>query len=133
MCRTGSSDAGGPVVGWWLPHSRHGRGGEQRGHHQRQLFARHGLKDAGFRAYCHTRTADFPAGRKKTFQIQNPDRLLTGAWGLKPYDGLIGVKNGYTSNAGNTFTGAATRGGRTLLVMVMHPRAGYNAVYEEAA
>ncbi|GGY61538.1 hypothetical protein GCM10010300_00460 [Streptomyces olivaceoviridis] len=97
------------------------------------LFARHGLKDPGFRAYCGTRTADFPAGGKKTFQIQNTDRLLTGAWGLKTYDGLIGVKNGYTSHAGNTFTGAATRGGRTLLVTVMHPDAGGNAVYEHTA
>ncbi len=97
------------------------------------LFARHGLKDADFRGYCGTRTADFPAGGKKTFQIQNTDRLLTGAWGLKTYDGLIGVKNGYTSHAGNTFTGAATRGGRTLLVTVMHPEAGGNAVYEQTA
>ncbi|MFD8390262.1 D-alanyl-D-alanine carboxypeptidase family protein [Streptomyces sp. NPDC059680] len=97
------------------------------------LFARHGLKDADFRGYCGTRTADFPAGGKKTFQIQNTDRLLTGAWGLRTYDGLIGVKNGYTSHAGNTFTGAATRGGRTLLVTVMHPAEGSNAVYEQTA
>ncbi|MEU0332856.1 serine hydrolase [Streptomyces sp. NPDC006193] len=97
------------------------------------LFARHGLQDADFRRYCGTRTADFPAGGKKTFQIQNTDRLLTGAWGLKTYEGLIGVKNGYTSHAGNTFTGAATRGGRTLLVTVMHPDAGGNAVYEQTA
>ncbi|MFG2473485.1 D-alanyl-D-alanine carboxypeptidase family protein [Streptomyces fagopyri] len=97
------------------------------------LFARHGLADADFRAYCSTRTADFPAGGKKTFQIQNTDRLLTGAWGVPTYDGLIGVKNGYTSNAGNTFTGAATRGGRTLLVTVMHPKSGGSGVYEETA
>ncbi|MGW2784655.1 D-alanyl-D-alanine carboxypeptidase family protein [Streptomyces populi] len=97
------------------------------------LFARHGLADADFRAYCSMRTADFPAGGKKTFQIQNTDRLLTGAWGMKPYEGLIGVKNGYTSHAGNTFTGAATRDGRTLLVTVMHPRSGGNGVYEETA
>ncbi|MFI1163060.1 D-alanyl-D-alanine carboxypeptidase family protein [Streptomyces sp. NPDC020801] len=97
------------------------------------LFARHGLHNADFRGYCGTRTADFPAGGKKTFQIQNTDRLLTGAWGLNTYEGLIGVKNGYTSNAGNTFTGAAVRGGRTLLVTVMHPTAGSNAVYEETA
>ncbi len=97
------------------------------------LFARNGLKDADFRGYCGTRTADFPAGGKKTFQIQNTDRLLTGAWGLEVYEGLIGVKNGYTSHAGNTFTGAATRGGRTLLVTVMHPHVGGNAVYEQTA
>ncbi|WP_079177856.1 D-alanyl-D-alanine carboxypeptidase family protein [Streptomyces mangrovisoli] len=97
------------------------------------LFARHGLHDTDFRSYCATRTADFPAGKKKTFQIQNTDRLLTGAWGLDVYKGLIGVKNGYTSHAGNTFTGAATRDGRTLLVTVMHPAPGTNAVYEQTA
>ncbi|MER7841241.1 D-alanyl-D-alanine carboxypeptidase [Streptomyces sp. NPDC096040] len=97
------------------------------------LFARHGLKDDDFRGYCGTRTANFPAGGKKTFQIQNTDRLLTGSWGLGTYKGLFGVKNGYTSHAGNTFTGGATRGGRTLLVTVMHPDSGSNAVYEEAA
>ncbi|MFJ2826365.1 D-alanyl-D-alanine carboxypeptidase family protein [Streptomyces sp. NPDC087263] len=97
------------------------------------LFARHGLADADFRAYCATRTADFPAGGKKTFQIQNTDRLLTGADGVAVYDGLIGVKNGYTSNAGNTFTGAATRDGRTLLVTVLHPKSGGGGVYEETA
>ncbi|MER5604112.1 D-alanyl-D-alanine carboxypeptidase, partial [Streptomyces sp. NPDC002265] len=97
------------------------------------LFARHGLENADFREYCGTRTADFPAGGKKTFQIQNTDRLLSGAYGVKTYPGLIGVKNGYTSHAGNTFTGAATRGGRTLIVTVMHPESGYNSVYEETA
>ena len=97
------------------------------------LFARHGLADADFRAYCATKTADFPAGGKKTFQIQNTDRLLTGAYGVTTYDGLIGVKNGYTSHAGNTFTGAATRDGRTLLVTVMHPDSGGSGVYEETA
>ncbi|MDQ0748037.1 D-alanyl-D-alanine carboxypeptidase (penicillin-binding protein 5/6) [Streptomyces africanus] len=97
------------------------------------LFARYGLRDPGFRAYCRTRTADFPAGGGKTFQIQNTDRLLDGAWGLRAYPGLIGVKNGYTTHAGNTFTGAATRAGRTLLVTVMHPADRADAVYEEAA
>ncbi|MEB8338639.1 D-alanyl-D-alanine carboxypeptidase family protein [Streptomyces endophyticus] len=96
------------------------------------LFARAGLKNDDFRGYCATKVADFPAGGSKTFQIQNTDRLLTGQ-GVTPYEGLIGVKNGYTSHAGNTFTGAATRGGRTLLVTVMHPKSGYEAVYEETA
>ncbi|MFF5140715.1 D-alanyl-D-alanine carboxypeptidase family protein [Streptomyces sp. NPDC013157] len=97
------------------------------------LFARHGLKDDDFRGYCGTRTANFPAGGKKNFQIQNTDRLLTGAWGLDVYKGLFGVKNGYTSHAGNTFTGGATRDGRTLLVTVMHPDPATNAVYEQTA
>lgn len=97
------------------------------------LFARHGLRDADFRAYCATKAADFPAGGRKTFRIENTDRLLSGTYGVTPYPGMIGVKNGYTTHAGNTFTGAATRDGRTLLVTVLHPESGNNAVYEETA
>ncbi|MGW1272827.1 D-alanyl-D-alanine carboxypeptidase family protein, partial [Streptomyces sp. NPDC002491] len=97
------------------------------------LFARHGLRDAAFRAYCATRTARFPAGGGRTRVIENTDRLLSGASGVTPYPGLIGVKNGFTSNAGNTFAGAATRAGRTLIVTVLRPESGHNAVYEETA
>ncbi|MFH9349755.1 D-alanyl-D-alanine carboxypeptidase family protein [Kitasatospora sp. NPDC017646] len=96
------------------------------------LFARAGLRNADFRSYCSTRTARFPGGLDKNtgqrtaFDISNTDRLLG------KYPGLIGVKNGYTTNAGATFTGAAERGGRTLLVTVMHPEA-QGRVYDEAA
>ncbi|MER7580157.1 D-alanyl-D-alanine carboxypeptidase [Kitasatospora sp. NPDC097691] len=96
------------------------------------LFARAGLRNADFRSYCATRTARFPGGLDKltgqrtSFDIANTDRLLG------KYPGLIGVKNGYTTNAGATFTGAAERGGRTLLVTVMHPEA-QGKVYDEAA
>ncbi|MCX5269588.1 D-alanyl-D-alanine carboxypeptidase family protein [Streptomyces sp. NBC_00199] len=101
--------------------------------HDLALFARHGLRDADFRAYCATRSASFPAGDGRTRVIENTDRLLSGASGVTPYPGLLGVKNGFTSNAGNTFAGAATRAGRTLIVTVLHPRSGHNAVYEETA
>ncbi|MFE6051532.1 D-alanyl-D-alanine carboxypeptidase family protein [Kitasatospora sp. NPDC056446] len=96
------------------------------------LFARAGLRNADFRSYCATRTARFPGGLDKltglrgSFDIANTDRLLG------KYPGLIGVKNGYTTNAGATFTGAAERDGRTLLVTVMHPEA-QGKVYDEAA
>ncbi|MGV9264171.1 D-alanyl-D-alanine carboxypeptidase family protein [Kitasatospora sp. NPDC003701] len=96
------------------------------------LFARAGLRNKDFRAYCSTRTARFPGGVDKTtgqrtaFDIANTDRLLG------KYPGLIGVKNGYTTGAGATFTGAAERGGRTLLVTVMHPES-QSKVYDEAA
>ncbi|MEV0534516.1 D-alanyl-D-alanine carboxypeptidase [Kitasatospora sp. NPDC050463] len=96
------------------------------------LFARAGLRNKDFRAYCSTRTARFPGGvdkttgQRTTFDIANTDRLLG------TYPGLIGVKNGYTTGAGATFTGAAERGGRTLLVTVMHPES-QSKVYDEAA
>ncbi|MDY0813914.1 D-alanyl-D-alanine carboxypeptidase [Kitasatospora purpeofusca] len=96
------------------------------------LFARAGLRNPDFRGYCATRTARFPGaldkatGQRSAFDIANTDRLLG------KYPGLIGVKNGYTTNAGATFTGAAERDGRTLLVTVMHPEQ-QSKVYDEAA
>ncbi|MFJ2957259.1 D-alanyl-D-alanine carboxypeptidase [Streptomyces sp. NPDC087270] len=114
------------------------------------LFARAGLQLPEFREYCSTVTAKFPGDYKKvkhpkkgqpgktreTFQIQNTDRLLSGDSDVKPYPGIAGVKNGDTTNAGATYTGVAERGGRKLLVTVMHPDpavSGHNAVYREAA
>jgi len=103
------------------------------------LFARSGLQKADFREYCSTAEAEFPGAKKKngdreTFAIQNTNRLLTGADGVEPYQGIAGVKNGYTTHAGNTFTGVAERDGRVLLVTVMNPSSGErHAVYKEAA
>ncbi|WP_373316976.1 D-alanyl-D-alanine carboxypeptidase family protein [Streptomyces sulfonofaciens] len=105
------------------------------------LFARSGLQKKDFRDYCSTVRAQFPGETRKTkhgteresFQIQNTNRLLTGALGLSPYKGLAGVKNGNTTNAGATFTGVAERDGRVLLVTVMHPSGGgILPVYKEA-
>ena len=47
------------------------------------------------------------------FQIDNHNQLL----GV--YPGVIGVKNGYTSQARNTYIGAVRIGGRTLLITTM--------------
>ncbi len=101
------------------------------------LFARAGLQNADFREYCSTASAQFPGDFKKgskereSFGIQNTDRLLSGIDGVKPYPGLAGVKNGFTTNAGNTFTGVADHDGVKLLVTVMHPAPGDNEVYKE--
>lgn len=103
------------------------------------LFARSGLQKEDFREYCSTATAEFPgekkAGKKReAFQIQNTNRLLTGDVGVEPYKGIAGVKNGYTTHAGNTFTGVAERNGKVLLVTVMNPKSHEShAVYKEAA
>ncbi|WUQ22606.1 DUF5136 domain-containing protein [Streptomyces sp. NBC_00236] len=103
------------------------------------LFARSGMQKADFREYCATATAQFPGEQKKgkkreSFGIQNTNRLLTGADGVTAYKGIAGVKNGYTTHAGNTFTGVAERNGKVLLVTVMHPSSEEtHAVYKEAA
>ncbi|WP_432126187.1 D-alanyl-D-alanine carboxypeptidase family protein [Streptomyces sp. bgisy082] len=96
------------------------------------VFGRAGLQDPAFTRYCSTRYADFPAG-SWSYGIANTNRLLTGENGVDRYPGLIGIKNGYTSNAGNTLVSAAKRGDRTLVVSVMNPQEGGGfAVYEEA-
>ncbi|QQC92967.1 D-alanyl-D-alanine carboxypeptidase family protein [Streptomyces alfalfae] len=96
------------------------------------VFGRAGLADPQFSRYCSTRVAQFPAGGW-SYPIQNTNRLLTGADGVAPYPGLLGIKNGYTSNAGATLITAAQRDGRTLVVTVLNPQEGGGyAVYEEA-
>nr|WP_079192497.1 serine hydrolase [Streptomyces sp. CB01883] len=96
------------------------------------VFGRAGLHNADFARYCGTAQADFP-GDGSPYAIENTNRLLTGEDGVAPYPGLLGIKNGYTSNAGNTLVAAARHGGRTLVVTVMNPQEGGGlAVYEEA-
>ncbi|MFD6226764.1 D-alanyl-D-alanine carboxypeptidase family protein [Streptomyces sp. NPDC060232] len=103
------------------------------------LIARSGLQKQDFREYCGTASAKFPGlqqpGKpREYFEIQNTNRLMTGVGGIAPYKGIAGVKNGSTSMAGSTFTGAAQQGSRKLLVTVMNPGAGgANSVYEETA
>ncbi|WP_331595248.1 D-alanyl-D-alanine carboxypeptidase family protein [Streptomyces sp. CA-210063] len=107
------------------------------------LIARSGLQKKDFREYCSTVRAKFPGETKKgkngkksrsSFEIQNTNRLLTGGSGLDSYQGIAGVKNGNTTNAGATFTGVAERDGRVLLVTVMHPEKDEpNQVYKETA
>ncbi|MEU3371203.1 D-alanyl-D-alanine carboxypeptidase family protein [Streptomyces sp. NPDC006711] len=89
------------------------------------LFLRAGLKNKDFKEYCGTASADFPGGpntKGKPFGISNTNRLLSGVDGVAKYPGLIGGKNGYTTNAGNTLAEAAQRDGHTILVTVMNPQ-----------
>ncbi|MDT9683239.1 D-alanyl-D-alanine carboxypeptidase [Streptomyces sp. TRM76323] len=103
------------------------------------LIARSGMQNKDFREYCSTVRTQFPGeqepgGKRTTFEIQNTNRLLTGADGVMPYKGIAGVKNGTTTHAGSTFTGVAERNGRVLLVTVMNPSSKEpHAVYKEAA
>ncbi|WP_460403492.1 D-alanyl-D-alanine carboxypeptidase family protein [Streptomyces sp. YIM S03343] len=107
------------------------------------LIARSGLQKKDFRTYCSTVRTKFPGETKKdkkgkkvrgSFEIQNTNRLLSGDADVPVYQGIAGVKNGNTTNAGATFTGVAERNGRVLLVTVMKPEATeHNEVYKETA
>ncbi|MGW5589149.1 D-alanyl-D-alanine carboxypeptidase family protein, partial [Streptomyces sp. NPDC003857] len=117
-------------------------GGQVSSAYDLTLFARSGLQKKDFREYCSTVRAKFPGETTKkhgrttrgSFEIQNTNRLLAGDSDITPYQGIAGVKNGNTTNAGATFTGVAERGGRVLLVTVMNPeKKDHNEVYKEAA
>ncbi|GAA3792906.1 DUF5136 domain-containing protein [Streptomyces phyllanthi] len=107
------------------------------------LIARSGLQKKDFRDYCSTVRTKFPGETKKnkkgkttrkTFEVQNTNRLLTGDTDVTAYQGIAGVKNGNTTNAGATFTGVAERDGKVLLVTVMNPeKKEHNRVYKETA
>nr|WP_107069300.1 DUF5136 domain-containing protein [Streptomyces durhamensis] len=93
------------------------------------LFARSGLQKKDFRDYCSTVSARFESG-----EIRNTNRLLSGDTDVPVYQGIAGVKNGNTTNAGATFTGVAERNGKVLLVTVMNPQKHeHNEVYKESA
>ncbi|MEU1704589.1 D-alanyl-D-alanine carboxypeptidase [Streptomyces sp. NPDC005706] len=93
------------------------------------LFARSGLQKKDFREYCSTVSAKFESG-----EIRNTNRLLSGDTDVPVYQGIAGVKNGNTTDAGATFTGVAERDGKVLLVTVMNPeKHEHNEVYKEAA
>ncbi len=107
------------------------------------LIARSGLQKKDFREYASTVRTKFPGETKKnkkgkevrgSFEIQNTNRLLSGDSDVPVYQGIAGVKNGNTTNAGATFTGVAERNGKVLLVTVMNPEKDEsNGVYKETA
>lgn len=79
------------------------------------VIARAGLAQPQFADFVKRSRAQFPAkGRQKFKTIYTTNRLLLGN-----YRGAIGVKTGFTSDAGRTFVGAAQRDGRTLIVALM--------------
>ena len=83
------------------------------------LIGRAAMLLPDFRGYVSTKTASVPGGRSgdgKTvpgFKINNHNRLLYN------YKGAIGIKNGYTIAAKQTFIAAATRAGKTYIVTEM--------------
>lgn len=74
------------------------------------LIARAGLAREDFRRFTSTVTYEFPGKGKRTYPIYTQNDLL-----LDRYRGAIGVKTGFTTQAGRTFVAAATRKGRTLV------------------
>ena len=83
------------------------------------LIFRAGLTVPQFLYYLSLKTAQFPAPKGQSFQIQTHDRLLTS------YPGMLGGKNGYTVAADASYVGAARRNGHTIIVSVMRDQANF--------
>jgi len=66
-----------------------------------------------FREVVATKKHEF-ANKKKSKTIYTQNRMLLGN-----FNGTIGLKTGYTTNAGRTFIGAAERKGTTYIVSLM--------------
>ena len=78
------------------------------------LFGRASLAFPEIIEIASTKRYEFPWRGQRTRTIYNENRLL-----LSGYKGMIGLKTGYTTNAGRTFIGLAQRGDRTLVVALM--------------
>lgn len=83
------------------------------------LIGREAMKSADFRRYVVTKRHYLPAPGRKTIYLATHNKLV---WN---YPGAIGIKNGYTVRSRATFVGAATRGGRTLIVTLMKTNPRY--------
>lgn len=88
------------------------------------LIGRAAMRLGPFRRYVAVRRSYIPAPGGRRIEIDTHNKLL------RNYPGAIGIKNGYTVAAGATFIGAATRGGRTLEVTLLHANP---LVWHEAA
>ena len=84
------------------------------------LIARAGLQRPDFASFAALSNSTFPMSgtsdptTRPTFEIWNQNTLVTGA-----YEGGIGVKSGFTTNAGRTFAAAAERDGQRYVVTLM--------------
>lgn len=77
------------------------------------LIGRQAMEIENFSEIVQTRKYAFPY-KKRTREIYNNNQLVTGG-----YKGALGVKTGFTTNAGRTFIGAAERKNVTLIVVAM--------------
>lgn len=88
------------------------------GHHSsaRDLLtlARFAMEQPLFAELARTRRAVLPPGSQGTVRVVSSTNRLLG-----DYDGLIGVKTGFTGAAGLCLVAAATRDGRTIYAVVL--------------
>src|SRR5438874_8899218 len=97
--------------------------GQHASAHDLALIASAFLKIPWLAHVAVTKDYSMPWPDGTTATIGNLDRFVN------VYPGAVGVKNGYTSAAGNCVAAAATHGGKTLIVVVLNA----SHVYDTAA
>jgi len=109
-----------------VPRSPHGldKPGQISSAYDLALISREAPKREDFRDYVATTKYTFLGSGKgnKPLPIYNQNKLLT------TYSGTIGVKTGYTTQGKNTYVGAATRNGHTIIITMMHLPYGRDAL-----
>ncbi len=92
------------------------------------LFYRYAWGNPAFAGIVATQTFDFPGhGDAPGYQLENDNQLLYH------YPGALGGKTGYTDDAGQTFVGAAQRGGRRLVAVLLRGTRQPIAPWQQAA
>ena len=79
-------------------------------------LARYAMRDSLFAAIVGTKEKKVPMIDGRHMDCYNTNVLLSS------YDGCIGIKTGYTRQAGYCLASAATREGRTLYCVLLHSR-----------
>lgn len=89
------------------------------------MIARYAMTNPEFRKIAGTvrHTMVWPDGEKRT--IWNKNAMLSS------YDGMLGIKAGYTQEARRTFVGAAERDGLELIAVVL--QTGTNELWDETS
>ena len=89
-------------------------------------LSRYCMADSAFAAIVGTEFMDIPLTDRRHLPCHNTNLLLTD------YEGCIGVKTGYTRQAGSCLASAATRGGVTLFLIVLKSRSHASRFSESA-
>lgn len=89
-------------------------------------LSRYSMCDSTFAAIVGTAEADLPLIDGRHFPCLNTNQLLTA------YEGCVGIKTGFTRQAGNCLASAATRDGSTLYLVLLGSRSRSSRFKESA-
>ena len=90
-------------------------------------LSRYSMQNKAFAEIVGTASADIPLLDGRHLPCQNTNALL------KKYEGCIGIKTGFTRQAGNCLASAATRDGVTLYLILLKSKSSTSRFSESAA